>query len=705
MKKNCYLVAPYIQKRRNFYSVKEGLPSDTVKSLCVDKNGVVWIGTDKGLSYLKDGKIFNLDKFKKTYCEKVFCDTDNNVYLISGNCIFMIKGNKLAEKFEFENNVKDIAEGKDKILWTVTTDGLFRMTDGKWVAVMREELASSEEMKISLTADFGEKVYLGCNGGIFALRGKRYRLAPLRFDGRCGLLSPDVRAVKYDNWGHIWYGTDKGVGIYDDKSCWLDGENTCGLPKMSITCIEFDKKGGKYFGTDRGLILLKNGERHFFGPRIWIPDFYVNDVAVNDNADKVYVATNKGIAEIISEEMTLGKKAEIFADKCEKLFKRRDYCMGRTLTEYENIESGYVEISDNDGLWTANYLAYLCFRYGVTGEKDVLEKAQKSLKAIIKLADITGIPGFTARAIRYKGEKGFGDGDPEWHLTPDGKCEWKGETSSDEMTGHFFVYPIYYDLCANDKEKKEIARVCSGIIDHILANNYRLCDCDGLPTTWACWDPDKLNNDNKWAWEKGVNSLEILAFLKATYHVTGDEKYNEEYKKLIREHHYALNTISHKQHDYHTCHIDDNLGFLATTTLLRLEEDEDIKSIYLMGLKNFFQYERVEKNAFWSFVYYLFSDNVSDIDSAVETLKQINMSPVNYSFDVSGRDDIVIDERPLEIGERPQLLNTIPYCEHNNVGLDSNIFNISYAGGFSSSFPVMYLLPYWFGRYYGLIGE
>lgn len=82
---------------------------------------------------------------------------------------------------------------------------------------------------------------------------------------------------------------------------------------------------------------------------------------------------------------------------------------------------------------------------------------------MIKLTEITGIEGFTARSIRYIDEAGYGTGvRHEWHHTADkdgNELEWLGETSSDEMVGHFYAYSNYFDLVADDEEKKLIASV------------------------------------------------------------------------------------------------------------------------------------------------------------------------------------------------------------------------------------------------------
>ena len=70
----------------------------------------------------------------------------------------------------------------------------------------------------------------------------------------------------------------------------------------------------------------------------------------------------------------------------------------------------------------------------------------------MRLEAITGIPGFPARSFIKVGADAQPE-DGEWHDTPDKQWRWKGDTSSDEIVGHYFVYPIYYDLVADEAEK------------------------------------------------------------------------------------------------------------------------------------------------------------------------------------------------------------------------------------------------------------
>ena len=110
------------------------------------------------------------------------------------------------------------------------------------------------------------------------------------------------------------------------------------------------------------------------------------------------------------------------------------------------------------------------------------------------------------------------------------------------------------------------------IMDHIVDNGYVLIDIDGTHTRWGVWAPERLNHDPDWATERGINSVEILSYLKATAHITGDEKYEREYRRLLFEEHYAHNVRQAKTYipGWRT-HIDDELLALAYPALLAYE--------------------------------------------------------------------------------------------------------------------------------------
>ncbi|MBR6940543.1 MAG: hypothetical protein IKH65_07050, partial [Clostridia bacterium] len=342
-------------------------------------------------------------------------------------------------------------------------------------------------------------------------------------------------------------------------------------------------------------------------------------------------------------------------------------------------------------------------RYAVTGDKDALAKARRGMKAMLLLTEITGIPGFTARAVRYPGDAGYKNGDPEWSESPDKSCEWKGETSSDEMTGHFFGLSVYYDLCASKSEKAKIRSALLGIMTHIIDNGFVLIDRDGLPTTWACWNPEQLNHSDKWFVERGINSLELLAFLKVCYHISGDRKYDDLYSEFISKHHYALNVMQYKIRDAHICHIDDNLGFLAELTLLRLEENEALRSFYLSGLEDHWQYEKIERQPLFAFIHAAVTGRDSDIADGVQSLREMPLDLTYYKMENSKRKDLVLDNEQAEWNEPVQLKIPLPVDERNPIGPNSSVFRIDQNHSNHAKEPTVFLLPYWIGKYYGII--
>src|SRR5262249_2897737 len=141
--------------------------------------------------------------------------------------------------------------------------------------------------------------------------------------------------------------------------------------------------------------------------------------------------------------------------------------------------------------------------------------------------------------VRVAGER-----DKIWFRSPVDPTVWcKGDTSSDELDGHYFAWYLYHELVADDAEKKRIAAVVRRATDHIPDHGFTLVGHTGRKTRWGVWAPELLNGDPNWAPERPLNSLEILSFLKVAGHITGDDKYARVADELINRHHYLLNAL------------------------------------------------------------------------------------------------------------------------------------------------------------------
>lgn len=724
MNKNSLKFGEFRQYDKKFLTAENGIDIENVKSIAF-LGETLYIAVPDYIIEYKDGNIkkYNAD------VSKLF-SLNGKIFASVGNSLYELKNETLHKILTIDSPVVDISVALDKSIWFISESALYLLSNN-----VAEKIIDLPEKTVCLAAlnnktKYAETVYVGSKAeGLMSMKGKRRHWAELLTENT-GVLSNVINSIKIDALGHLWVGTDNGINIYDGKNYWFNGNDLYSVPRGAINDMYFSDDGKKYFATKTGIITLIDGKISYFSYGVWLMHPNVTSITVSDNGT-IAAVTPRGISIITSKMMTLEQKAEHFDKWADKYFVRNEgYHVTRRLEKYGDMDSGWLPDSDNDGLFTGLYCASQCFRYAVTGESKAKENAKRAVNAMIKLTEVTGRDGFTARATRYSNEPNFkktGNKD-EWHTCENNpNCEWLGETSSDEMTGHYYAYGIYYDLVADEDEKEKIAQVVRKITDHIIDNNFHLTDIDGIPTTWANWEPDLLNNDDRWYYERGTNSLEILSFLKTTYHITGDKKYDDVFNTLVTKHHYAMNCMQYKCEDGHVAHIDDQLNFANIYPLLKYTENAAQKEIFKMGLTHHWNYERVERSPWFNITYGALTDNSCDIENAAKSLSEMTLDLIRFPVYNSHRKDIVWDTEQEAMGIPAQLKYPLEYsarvpvyydgnqficdsgCEEF-VNVDSKVVNRTStlpgshgANGTRASMPYIYLLPYWMGRYYKLL--
>ena len=410
-------------------------------------------------------------------------------------------------------------------------------------------------------------------------------------------------------------------------------EITSPLPGRDVTVIAVESPAIVWIGTRQGAIRLdrKSQSHQYFSGRRWLPDDRVTGIGLGGGA--VWIETPQGFSRIEYRPMTLEEKSRAFVERVQARHNRWGLTADSHLRVPGDLSTNQMVSSDNDGLWTAMYVAAESFRYKVTGEPDARDNARRGMQAIMRLEAITGIPGFPARSFIKVGE----DLQPkqgEWHDTPDGQWRWKGDTSSDEIVGHYFVYPLYHDLVAGEDEKPELSAAIDRITNHILANDYQLIDVDGARTRWGWWGPSAIWEDPD---ETGLRALHILSHLRVALHLTRDAghrtRYQAAYDDLIRTHHYHLLTRNQKiMVPGSINHSDDELAFLSFYPLLRYEKDPALLAVYKESLTRSWQIERPERNPLWN-VIYAAGAGAAEFDRAesLRTLQEIPMDTIQWT--------------------------------------------------------------------------
>jgi hypothetical protein len=472
------------------------------------------------------------------------------------------------------------------------------------------------------------------------------------------------------------------------------------LPGGGITVTARATDGATWLGTTQGLVRLnfagaERDRRQYLAGLRYLPDDEVRQI-LPDAHGGVWVRTRTGVAHLELRPMTLAQKAAWFEQRIRARHDRYGLVADCHLSSPGDPASHQPVDNDNDGLWTSIYAAAECFRYGVTKSPAALANARKSIEAILFLEEVAGRRGFPARSFIRKGDPLPHDG--EWHWTADGQYYWKGDTSSDEIVGHFFIFSIAYDLLPDPELKKRIVATARRIMDHLIDHNYTLVDLDGKPTTWGWWSRARFAQDPE---ETALNSLQLLSFLKTTAHLTGDARYEAEYRKVAHEWRYA--DLITRLHEFRTemNYSDEELAMLPFYCLFRYERDPALLAAGRHALDDWWQNLQREANPLWTFIYLTGRPDAKvDLPEAVRTLYRMPMDTIHWTVKNSHRTDIAWSPAADRFGKR-ETITLLPPDERPVMRWNGNPFEVDGGnGGHSEDDGAAFLLPYWLGRYH-----
>ncbi len=358
---------------------------------------------------------------------------------------------------------------------------------------------------------------------------------------------------------------------------------------------------------------------------------------------------------------------------------------------------------------------------------------------------------------------------------------YKGDTSSDEIIGHVFLYKLAYDILG--PEDPELAALIVNTMDkfakHLVDNSYNMVDGSGQPTTWAKFSRTYFHNGQVLGGAP-LNAMVLLTVFKVAAHVTGYQKWEDEYRMAAFDEQYQYAEIMTQEleryqlsileyvNDISTLlgrilrkavgtklferayklilnHSDEEMAMLGFYTLFQLEDDEELLKYYREALDDWWVSMSYSENPLWYYVYQLAYPNEAKTDAYGNNLTETaSWSLSRHPMDLrrflatnKNRDDVYeLDLDDVGIGGTNEIsfdpeAYTPAFWDSNSkvlriVGMlfgltkieqtvaapDERAFH-KYNG---SSFDLddahnpgemegstTYSLPYWMGRYHGML--
>ena len=708
---------PFVQEYHEQYSLGVRRDENDVRSIAVAGNGDILAASKAGLYCLKAGgdafdSVMNAAQQGPVF--DLVVDASGEVWAAAWNGVYHWSGDRLEQAPHIDGPVAAIAADGGEIvaagragIWTVHGE-------------THRPLPCATSVR-AILPDGAGGLWIATSIGLYHDRGHDGRL----HGEEDGLTSCGLTSLAAMSDGTLWAGGLGGITVLRDGAVTRRIARQEGLPFLEVTSIVTGPDSTLWAGTRGGVVRFSDKTWSLRHGRRWLASDNVQDI-VFDGVGNAWIATDAGVSVIRRKTMTLADKAGHFEDVTNARHVRAPGLVELCALEKPGVLSTWKpRDDDNDGQYTAMYLAMESYRYAATKDPEAREAARRAFGALAFLREVTGTPGFVARTVIPADWTAMADPNEEvsdqewadrqiadprdkrvnnrWRLSADGKWRWKGDTSSDEITGHFYAYPLYFDLAADEPEKERVRDHVRRVTDYIMDHGHTLVDIDGEPTRWGVWAPEKLNHDPDWQPERGINSVEILSYLKTAAHITGDEKYQTEYLRLLNDCGYAQNARRAKNYSVAwRTHIDDELLALAYTSLLRYETDPDILAIYRESIAHWYAGVREEGSPFFNFTYAMLTGGDPRLEDSLFFLRDMPLDLVNWTVDNSERADLRMVHEP-ELDKR-QTDRLPPPSERGVMRWDRNPWRaVQGDGGHSEAAPTTWLLPYWMGRHCGYI--
>jgi ligand-binding sensor domain-containing protein/serine phosphatase RsbU (regulator of sigma subunit) len=250
---------------RNF-NVEDGLAQSQVLSMCQDRHGNIWFGTNSGGVSKYDGNKFT------NYTENDSL-ANNVVFSISeiknGNILFGTNGGlSVFNGKEFKNytdkvglphnRVFKVLQDNSGTVWVGTSKGVCNYVNGKIVPFLSDTLLTKSNV-FTIYCDQSNNIWFGTiENGLIKYNATTKRFS--YFTKETGLRNNFVRSIGEDIQGNVYVGTVSGINKINGPGV-VQKVNIPGEENVAFTSIISDNKNNLWFATNEG-IYKYNGLAH-----------------------------------------------------------------------------------------------------------------------------------------------------------------------------------------------------------------------------------------------------------------------------------------------------------------------------------------------------------------------------------------------------------------------------------------------------------
>lgn len=266
-----------LSRRRNQviqgFTTGDGLDHSEIYPLYRDRQDNIWIGSSKGLNIYRDGKFEQLDlkpaatdapgvstwREGAMSVQALWQDPNGKMWVGVAGGIYLVQDGK-AEAFYQGSHIAAIKGDSFGNVWAATSAGLLRFNDYKLTAKYTTKDGLPSEFMTFVFQDSKGTLWFGGYGGLSRFEDGHFT----NYTTKEGLAGNYVRTIYEDADGTFWIGTyDEGMSRFKDGQ-FVSYKESNGLYNSGVFAIEEDKAGYFWISSNHGIYRVKRQELNDF---------------------------------------------------------------------------------------------------------------------------------------------------------------------------------------------------------------------------------------------------------------------------------------------------------------------------------------------------------------------------------------------------------------------------------------------------------
>ncbi len=282
---------------------EQGLTTDHVNALALDREGSLWIATHGGgLNRLREAAIAS---HPTNLPWVVYEDHDGHLWFGGSGGLSQMRDGRVVD-FPGRQLLDDVVVGSllhatDGSLWVGTLgDGLRQLDGGRVVRSLDSTADFPSDRVLALTQDAAGALWAGTERGVVRLQDDEVTL----WGESAGLTVPTVRALHFVQSGDLWACTD-GDGCFVRRGEGFEpvpGSDSPSPAQRFVNGLHEDGQGTVWLATDGGLLRWRDGHFHAFTTEHGLPQDVGYRILEDDDAN-LWLSCDLGVYRVAKAQL------------------------------------------------------------------------------------------------------------------------------------------------------------------------------------------------------------------------------------------------------------------------------------------------------------------------------------------------------------------------------------------------------------------